>query len=82
MSTSVMQQHSKPHISGDQALKIADADAEAVYHDLSRFRIVLSLEEDGWHIEYRLKSSTAVGGGPQYVIDAASGAILSKKYYQ
>ena len=71
-----------PHISGDEALRIAHADAERVYRDLSRYRIVLALEPDGWHIDYELKSATAVGGGPHYIIDAVTGAILSKRYEQ
>jgi len=82
MTTAVGQQRTKPCISGDQALKIAASDAEPVYRDLSNFRIVLALEEDGWHIEYRLKNPTSVGGGPVYLIDATTGAILAKKYYQ
>src|SRR5262249_32020792 len=76
VSTSAVEQHRKPHIPGDQALRIADADAATAYRDLSGYRITISLERDGWHIEYRLKSPTSAGGGPQYVIDAASGAIL------
>ena len=72
----------QPLLSGDQALRIAAADAEAAYRDLSNCRITLSLEHDGWHIEYDLKNATAAGGGPHYVIDASTGAILSKVYYQ
>jgi hypothetical protein len=45
-------------------------------------RFVLALELDGWHVDYQLKSATAVGGGPHYVIDAASGAIAKKRYEQ
>ena len=71
-----------PHVSGDAALRIAHADAEKAYRDLSGYRIVLALEPDGWHVEYQLKSATAVGGGPHYVIDAASGAIAKKRYEQ
>ena len=54
----------RPGISGDEALRIAGADAERVYRDLSGYRIVLALEPDGWHIDYELKSPTALGGGP------------------
>ena len=71
-----------PRVSGDTALRIAQADAEKVYRDLSRYRIVLALEADGWHVDYQLKSPTAVGGGPHYLIDAVSGAIASKRYEQ
>src|SRR5438132_5845883 len=41
---------------GDTALRIAQTDAEQVYRDLSRYRIVLALEADGWHVDYQLKS--------------------------
>jgi len=72
----------RPGISGDEALRIAGADAERVYRDLSGYRIVLALEPDGWHIDYELKSPTALGGGPHYVIDAFTGVIASKRYEQ
>ena len=62
---------------GDRAL-----DAEKAYRDLSRFRIQIVLEQDGWHVDYWLKDANLNGGGPHYVIDAMTGAILSKKYYQ
>jgi hypothetical protein len=71
-----------PQLSGDAALRVAQADAEKVYRDLSGYRIVLALESDGWHVDYELKSPTAVGGGPHYVIDAVSGAIARKRYEQ
>ena len=71
-----------PRVSGDSALRIAHADAEKVYRDLTGYRIVLSLEPDGWHVDYQLKSPTAVGGGPHYVIDAGNGAITKKRYEQ
>lgn len=69
-------------IAGDEALRIAHGDAETPYQDFGGFRIILALEPDGWHVDYELKSPTAVGGGPHYVIDAATGAILSKRYEQ
>jgi hypothetical protein len=71
-----------PLVSGDAALRIAHADAEKVYRDLSRFRIIVSLEPDGWHVDYQLKSPTALGGGPHYIIDATTGAIAKKRYEQ
>jgi hypothetical protein len=71
-----------PAIPGDRALVIAQADAAKVYRDLSGYRIQLALESDGWHIDYELKDSRFKGGGPHYVIDVASGAILSKRYEQ
>jgi hypothetical protein len=69
-------------LAGDQALAIAQADAARVYRDLSPYRIQLSLEDDGWHIDYNLKDPRLKGGGPHYIIDAHSGTILSKRYEQ
>jgi hypothetical protein len=69
-------------ISSDDALRIARLDAENAYRDLSLFRIQLVLEPDGWHIDYELKHSGWNGGGPHYIIDAVSGAIISKRYEQ
>ena len=69
-------------LAGDKALAIAQTDAVRVYRDLSPYRIQLSLENDGWHIDYNLKDPRLKGGGPQYIIDAHSGAILSKRYAQ
>jgi hypothetical protein len=82
VQSSVRQQPSKPTITGDEALRIAEADAVAAYQDLSRYRVILALEEDGWHIDYELKNPHAVGGGPHYRIDAISGIILWKTYEQ
>jgi hypothetical protein len=66
----------------EEALRIARADAERVYGDLSAFRIGLVLEDDGWHVDYDLKDPTWNGGGPHYVISATDGQILSKRYEQ
>jgi len=69
-------------LAGDQALAVAQADALHVYRDLSPYRIQLSLEDDGWHVDYNLKDPRLKGGGPHYVIDAHTGTILSKRYEQ
>ncbi len=69
-------------ISGDQALTIAQADALHAYHDLSGYRIQLVLEDDGWHVDYELKDLRFKGGGPHYIIDAITGAVVSKRYEQ
>ena len=66
----------------DQALAIAQADAARSYGDLSPFSIRLALEPDGWHIDYDLKDPRLKGGGPHYVIDAATGSITSRRYDQ
>ena len=69
-------------LAADEVLRIAREDAERVYKDLARFRISLYLEPDGWHVEFRHGKPFVAGGGPFYVIDALTGAIVSKKYYQ
>jgi hypothetical protein len=71
-----------PPLPADAALAIAHADARRVYRDLSHYRIGISLEEDGWHIDYELRDPHLKGGGPHYVIDPEGGAILSKRYEQ
>jgi hypothetical protein len=67
---------------GDRVLAIAQADASRVYRDLTAYRIQLVLEPDGWHVDYELKDPRLKGGGPHYVIDARTGAIVSKRYEQ
>jgi hypothetical protein len=69
-------------ISSDQALQVARLDAEKAYRDLSPYRIQITLEQDGWHIDYELKNPKLHGGGPHYLIDPDTGAILWKKYEQ
>jgi hypothetical protein len=74
---------SSPVVSaGAQALAIAQADATRVYRDLSPYRIQVVLEDDGWHVDYELKDPRLKGGGPHYLIDAHTGAIVSKRYEQ
>ncbi|HEY3395968.1 MAG TPA: hypothetical protein VGK58_24915 [Lacipirellulaceae bacterium] len=70
------------NIAGDRALAIAQSDAACAYRDLSPFRIQLVLEQDGWHVDYELKDVRLKGGGPHYIIDAHTGAIMSKRYEQ
>ncbi len=79
MATAIAQ---SPALTSDEALRVARADAERAYRELHLYRIEITLESDGWHIDYELKDPTANGGGPHYVIDATTGAIVSKKYYQ
>jgi hypothetical protein len=82
MSNNVVRPPGKAALAGDQALTIAQADASPVYRDLSPYRIQLVLEADGWHVDYELKDPKLKGGGPHYVIDADTGAILTKRYDQ
>ena len=69
-------------LAGDQVLTIAQRDAVQAYGDLSDYRIHLALEADGWHVDYELKDPRRKGGGPHYIIDPRSGAIMSKTYEQ
>ena len=72
----------KPRLSSDEALRIARLDAERAYRDLSPYHICISLESDGWHVDYELKDVQVNGGGAHYVIDPDTGAVLAKRYEQ
>ncbi len=80
-SVSSFEQSQQP-IACDQILRIAYLDAKKAYGDLNPFRITLSLESDGWHVDYDLKNPGLNSGGPHYVIDPPTGAISSKRYEQ
>lgn len=69
-------------ISSDQALRIARMDAETVYRDLSPYRAIVDLRNDGWHVEYELRDPSSQGGGATYVIDKMTGKIVQKRYAQ
>ena len=74
-----------PAVTADHALAIARADGIQAYRDLTAYRIEIALEGDGCHVEYYIKQrngSRITGGGPHYIIDATTGVILNKKYYQ
>jgi hypothetical protein len=63
-------------------LRIAEQDAQAVYRDLSGFKITLTPCPDGWHVDYDLTDPLTAGGGPHYVIDPHNGDILVRRYEQ
>ncbi|MSU78729.1 MAG: hypothetical protein EXS16_11630 [Gemmataceae bacterium] len=69
-------------VTSDEALRIARLDAENAYRDLSPYRVLVELDDAGWHIDYELKNRQAQGGGAHYVIDAQTGAIRTKRYEQ
>ena len=75
-----------PTVTSDQALKIAQADGVQAYGNLTRFRVEITLEDDGWHVKHFIQqrngSRFLTGGGPHYVIDAATGDIVRKTYFQ
>jgi hypothetical protein len=71
-----------PQLSSDEVLRVARLDAERVYRDFSRFVIRIARESDGWHVDFDLKDATARGGGPHYIINPETGAIVAKRYEQ
>jgi hypothetical protein len=74
-----------PSIRCDQALAIAHADAVQAYQDpLTRYRIEVHLEPNGWIVEYHFRGTGRfhTGGGPYYVIHPETGEIISKTYHQ
>ena len=71
-----------PVVQREEALRIARLDAEKAYRDLSQYRVLITLEQDGWHVVYELLNPNQQGGGPSYVINATTGAVVAKKYSQ
>lgn len=71
-----------PMIAADQALTVAQLDAMQAYRDLSDYAVRLTLEADGWHVDYELKDLRLKGGGAHYVIHPFTGVIVSKRYEQ
>lgn len=71
-----------PIVNGADAHAVAFADAARVYRHLGDFRVEVVLEEDGWHVDYWLRDPNLCGGGPHYIIDATTGAIVYKRYDQ
>jgi hypothetical protein len=82
MSNVASLEQKKPQLSADAALRIARLDAEKRYRDLSQCRIAIVLEDNQWRIDYEMRNPNVQGGGPHYLIDALTGAILSKRYAQ
>ena len=73
---------SGPSLAVAEVLRIAHQDAQAVYRDLSGFKITLMSCPDGWHVDYDLTAPLSAGGGPHYVIDPHTGDILFRRYEQ
>ena len=82
MSNVAIVERGKPQVSADVALRIARLDAEQKYRDLSTYRIAIVFEDNHWRIDYEMRDPNVQGGGPHYLIDAVTGAILSKRYAQ
>lgn len=66
-------------ISQDEAQKIARADAQKILGDLEQFKVVATLQFDGWHIDY-LPVDPKGSGGAHYVIDEDKGKVTSTRY--
>ena len=71
-----------PQLSRDDALRIAEADALRAYGDLSIYRVEVAETVRGWEVQYRIDRPRMAGGGPSYLIDPATGAIVWKRYCQ
>ncbi len=67
------------NISMEQALDIARKDALASKVDFSKYTVQTELKQDGWLVYYISKDYLRGGGGPEYIIDAQTGNITSKK---
>ncbi|MBN9120522.1 MAG: hypothetical protein J0I06_15445 [Planctomycetes bacterium] len=81
MSTAVV---TPPTITVQRAITIAETDARPTYSAewLGKLMARAALH-DGWHLVYSPKrEGYRTGSGPHYVIDASTGAIVSKTYYQ
>lgn len=46
----------QPILAADQILTFAQSDAVRAYGDLSDYSVRLSLEDDGWHVDYDLRN--------------------------
>jgi hypothetical protein len=76
--------HGQTEISRERAIAITRAKAATVFkgpNDLDSYVVTATLHADGWHVDFELPPGV-VGGGPHYVIDAQSGAILHARYEQ
>lgn len=73
-----------PVISRPQAIGIARAGAFPMYGNyLHTLVLEMTLHDDGWHLKYSpRRDGYRTGGGPHYQIDATTGEIVSKRYYQ
>ena len=65
-----------------QPISCRRLDAERVYRDLTPYRALVDLVQDGWRVDYELTNRQAQGGGAHYVIDVRTGQIRSKRYEQ
>lgn len=80
MSTTVI----APAITLQQAITIAETNALPMCGAEwpNKLQLRVALHDDGWHVEYHQWRPRHTNGRPHYVIDATTGGIVSKKYYQ
>ena len=78
--TTSNQDTERQRLTSDQAQRVARLDAETAYRDLSIYRIQVSLDRDGWHVDDELKDREPHGGGPRHVTFPTRGKVLSKQY--
>lgn len=69
-------------ISEKEALQIAEIDAKAAYGNLELYTVRAVLDRNTWLVDYELRDPNLNGGGPHYIIDAKTGAVLDKHYEQ
>ncbi len=69
-------------VTREEALRIAQADAEVAYGDLSAYAVSAEQVGETWRITYRPSDPYTVGGGPNYVISGDTAQILEKVYEQ
>ena len=69
-------------IDKNKALEIADENAGKFYRDLSVYDVLIRLEDNNWHVDYILKDKNLDGGGPHYIISAATGEISDMRFEQ
>lgn len=65
-------------ITQQQAQKITQKDAQTALGDLEAYKVDVTLQFDGWHVDYILKGSETISA--QYVVDEDNGEVTSAKH--
>jgi hypothetical protein len=66
----------------DSILKIAERNAKTAYRDLSIYTVKAELKGEKWYVDYEIRNTQMLGGGPHYIISARTGKIDSCRYEQ
>ena len=69
-------------IDKERAVAIAKENAGKFYSDLSVYDVLVQLRDNNWHVDYILKDKNLDGGGPHYIISAATGEITDMRFEQ